>query len=82
MQKPTQALIDKGWGLYETRGFIEADSLDGVFYKGNLWDGFEDDIQHVGKGMHSISIGDILINENGVANVVARNGFDKVQINI
>ena len=73
--KPTQELIVKGKGLYHRRGYIIADSLEGVFYKGNVWSGFEDDVEHIGKGMSSISIGDMLIDENGVASLVCGNAF-------
>jgi hypothetical protein len=78
--KPTQDLINKSRYLYQTVGFIEADSADGVFKKGNIWDGFEGDIKHVGVGMHSISIGDLLIDENGDAVVVDRRGFTNIDL--
>ena len=78
--KPTQELIDKARYLYQTVGFIEADSTDEVFNKGNVWDGFEADIEHVGIGMHSISIGDLLIDSNGDAAVVDRRGFTNIDL--
>jgi hypothetical protein len=76
--KPTQELINNSKYLYQTVGYIDADSADAVFTKGNTWEGFEDDIKHVGVGMHSISIGDVLIAENGDTVVVDRRGFTNI----
>jgi hypothetical protein len=78
VSKPTQALIDKARYLYQTVGYIDADDLNGVFHKGNVWDGFDSDIEHVGVGMHSISIGDIIINDDGEAVVVDGSGFTSI----
>jgi len=78
--KPTQELIDNARYLYQTVGFIDADDADDVFKKGNVWDGFEDDIEHVGAGMHSISVGDLLLEEGGTCVVVDRSGFTNINL--
>jgi hypothetical protein len=76
--KPTQELVDNARYLYQTVGFINADSADEVFKKGNVWEGFESDIKHVGVGMHSISVGDLLIDETGDTVIVDRSGFTNI----
>lgn len=81
LSRPTQALINKARYLYQTVGFIEAENPGDVFHKGNVWDGFEDDIEHTGVSMHSISIGDVLIDESGNAIVVDRRGFTEITFN-
>lgn len=78
--KPTQDCVNKARYLYQTVGFIDADNAEGVFHKGNVWDGFEVDIEHVGVGMHSISIGDLLIDEEGKCVVVDRSGFTNINL--
>lgn len=80
LSRPTQVLIDKARYLYQTVGFIKADNPNEVFHKGNVWDGFEDDIEHAGVGMHSISIGDLLIDENNKCVVVDRSGFTEIEL--
>ena len=76
--KPTQELVDNARYLYQTVGFINADNADEVFKKGNVWEGFESDIKHVGVGMHSISVGDLLIDETGDTVIVGRRGFTNI----
>jgi len=76
--KPTQELIDNARYLYQTVGFIDAENVDKVFMKGNVWDGYEEDIEHVGVGMRSISVGDLLIDETGDTVVVDRRGFTNI----
>lgn len=78
VNKPNQERIEKARYLYQTVGFIDAENVDKVFMKGNVWDGFEDDVKHVGVGMHSISVGDLLIDENDVCVVVSGLGFEKI----
>lgn len=80
ISRPTQALINKARYLYQTVGFIKAENPNDVFHKGNVWDGFEDDIEHTGVGMHSISIGDLLIDESNKCVVVNRTGFTEIQL--
>ena len=49
--------------------------LDAVFDIGNI--GPEDCIERINR-MHSITVGDVIIDENGVTNVVADCGFEQI----
>ena len=61
--------------LYKKVAEIEAPNLEYVWQIGNI--GPEDKITRFDR-MHSISVGDIIVDEAGNANVVARFGFDQV----
>lgn len=76
--KPSQESVDAGKKLFQTCGFIEAENHNGVFQKGNIWEGYEGDVEHVGPGMHSISVGDIITDTNGDSVVVDNFGFQKI----
>lgn len=79
--KPSAELVKEVFDvLYKTNGYITADSPDDVFFKGNIWEGFDDDVEHIGKGMYSISIGDVLIEEDGKTAHVVSDGFITFQL--
>ena len=59
-------------GYYNQVALIEADSLEGVFHVGNV--GPEESITRLGR-MHSVSVGDVVEDEQGVQSVVASFGF-------
>lgn len=62
-------------GLYTGVAKIEANDLDQVFEIGNI--GPEENIQRLER-MHSISVGDIIEDEDGNRHVVASFGFKEV----
>ncbi len=65
------------FAFYENVSNIEADSLDGVFEIGNI--GPEENIERF-LPMHSVSVGDIIENEEGEFWIVDGCGFAKVEI--
>jgi len=64
-----------GQGYYDHVANITADSLEGVFNVGNM--GPEDNIERLAQ-MSSVSVGDLVIDENGNKSVVASVGFKEV----
>ena len=62
--------------LYDWVADIKANDLDGVFETGNI--GPEENITRY-MPMHSVSVGDVIIDEDGDAYVVASFGFDKIE---
>ena len=73
----TQEAIDKGY--YKHYADIIGDSLNDVFYKGNMDMPREENPNiYNDKGMHSVSVGDLLIDEYGDMFVVAGRGFEFV----
>jgi hypothetical protein len=66
-------------GYYTHVANIEADDLDAVFDIGNI--GPEECIERINR-MHSISVGDVIVDENGVTNVVASLGFERIKRSI
>jgi len=71
--QPTEENVRAAWDLYETVGFIEAETLHEVFEVSNA--GPEDNIDRVAD-MHSVSVGDVLINlKTYTAKYVDRYGF-------
>ena len=61
-------------GSYELVATIEADDLEQVFEIGNI--GPEDKINRIADRMASISVGDVIIDENDERYIVAPEGFD------
>ena len=61
--------------LYNTVSYIEADSLNEVFQVGNI--GPESQITRQGR-MASVSVGDLIEDEDGNRHVVANFGFKEV----
>ena len=64
-----------GHGFYDHVANITADSLEGVFHTGNM--GPEENIERLAQ-MSSVSVGDLVIAENGDKHVVANTGFKEV----
>ena len=64
--------------LYSHVSNIEAANLDGVFHIGNM--GPEENIERLAP-MFSVSVGDIIGDENGTASVVASFGFNELPSN-
>jgi|TARA_B110000240_G_C13401428_1_gene411150 hypothetical protein len=64
-----------GQGYYEHVANIKANDLEGVFEVGNV--GPEEDIERLGS-MHSVSVGDLVIDPAGNKHVVASCGFQEV----
>lgn len=62
-------------GFYETVAEIDAPDLEGVFKVGNM--GPESRIKRLAR-MHSVSVGDLVVDEAGVTHLVARFGFEEV----
>ena len=59
-------------GYYTHVANIEANDLNGVFQIGNI--GPEENIERLAP-MHSLSVGDVIVDEEGQCNVVAKFGF-------
>jgi hypothetical protein len=64
-----------GQGYYDHVANITADDLNGVFHTGNM--GPEQNIERLAQ-MSSVSVGDLIIDEDGDKYVVASFGFDPV----
>jgi hypothetical protein len=64
-----------GQGYYDHVANITADNLEGVFTTGNI--GPEENIERLDR-MSSVSVGDLVIDEDGNKNVVASSGFQEV----
>lgn len=62
-------------GDYQTVAYITADSLEGVFDIGNV--GPEENIERLAP-MHSLSVGDIIVDEAGKAVYVDSFGFGEL----
>jgi hypothetical protein len=62
--------------LYKKAAVIEADSLEGVFHLGNV--GPPEAVDRLGP-FHSVSVGDVVVDPEGKAWVVASCGFDEVE---
>ena len=57
--RPTTDAVRAAWHMYSKACYIMADEMDDVFRIGNI--GPEDCIERIGY-MHSISVGDVIIN--------------------
>jgi len=75
--KPVGDLVKEAFekGYYEHVSNITADSLEGVFHVGNM--GPEEDIERFAP-MHSLSVGDVVLDQDGMFHMVASFGFDAV----
>ena len=69
---PTDSAIIAARNLYAPVAVITADSLDQVFNIGNI--GPESSIKRLAS-MHSVSVGDVIVDENGETSYVAPMGF-------
>jgi hypothetical protein len=75
--RPTEESILAARGLYKPVAYIQAESLGLVFDIGNI--GPEKYIERLAP-MHSISVGDVIVNENGEAHFVAPVGFVRIDV--
>lgn len=73
--RPTAVAIAKARKQYKKVATIEADNLEQVFEIGNI--GPESKITRHAP-MHSISVGDVVVDSNGAAKFVAPFGFKNV----
>ena len=75
---PDEEKIAAAWnaGDYAPACRIEADSLEGVYEVGNI--GPAEQIEPLGK-WHSVSVGDVVENENGDRYYVASFGFEEFE---
>ena len=73
--KPVGDLVKEAFekGYYEHVSNITADSLEGVFEIGNI--GPEENIERFAP-MHSLSVGDVVLDQDGMFHMVASFGFD------
>lgn len=58
---------------------VDTDSLDETFRLTNLWKEPEK-VNKISEKMHSVSVGDILLTEDGQYHLVAGFGFDEVEV--
>jgi len=75
IMRPTAEAIKAAYDMYEVVAKITADSLEGVFEAGNI--GPEEKIERIAP-MHSVSVGDIVADEDGREYFVASFGFQEV----
>ena len=75
IMNPTDVAIQKASNLYARVAEIDANDFEEVFEIGNV--GPVECIQKI-KPMHSISVGDIIVREDGVTKFVAPYGFKSV----
>ena len=75
--KPVGHLVKEAFekGYYEHVSNITADSLEGVFNVGNM--GPEENIERF-LPMHSLSVGDVVEDAEGVRHMVASFGFEEI----
>jgi len=74
--QPTADAIWDAIDMYETVAYIKADSLEQVFEIGNI--GPESNIERI-RPMHSLSVGDIVIDEDGKWFFVDSFGFGEIE---
>jgi hypothetical protein len=75
--RPTVEAIKAAKDMYKKVAVITANSFDGVFTASNV--GYEDQIERFAP-MHSVSVGDILVREDGVSVYVDTMGFRPVSL--
>jgi hypothetical protein len=75
IMKPRVESVRSAEAMYEMVAEIDAEDLDGVFQIGNI--GPEENIKRL-KPMHSVSVGDVILDDKGNANYVDCFGFGTV----
>lgn len=77
MDKERPDAVREAWtrGHYEHVADIEATDLENAFHVGNV--GPEENITRFSR-MHSVSVGDVVVDPNGVRHLVAGIGFEVV----
>jgi hypothetical protein len=76
IMKPNASAILKAKVFYKKVATIDATSFNDVFEIGNI--GPEEKIQRIDR-MHSVSVGDVIVSEDGIAKFVAPIGFQNVE---
>ena len=69
--------VQRNWGQYQPVAEIDAPGLEEAFQIGNI--GPEQAIKRLGR-MRSVSVGDVLIGQDGGAHAVATFGFKPVEL--
>lgn len=77
--RPTAESIVAAKDMYSKVAVIEADGFEEVFEIGNIFEGYEDVIERIAP-MHSVSVGDVIVREDGVTKFVAPIGFQSVTL--
>lgn len=65
-------------GYYETVAEIDAESLEGAFYIGNFMGDNPTKVKMIAESVFSVSVGDILVDEDGCRHLVDRFGFVQI----
>jgi hypothetical protein len=81
IMNPTPESIQKAFSLYEKVAEIETNDFEGVFEVGNLGPKtkFGESITRF-LPMHSVSVGDVVVREDGLTKFVANIGFESVTL--
>jgi hypothetical protein len=79
IMKPTVESIRAAEAMYEMVAEIDAEDLEQVFEIGNM--GPEENIVRL-KPMHSVSVGDVVLNDEGKAFYVDSFGFGEVSFGV
>jgi hypothetical protein len=79
MMSPTPEAIQEAVAMYEMVAEIDANDLEQVFEIGNV--GPEKNIKRL-KPMHSVSVGDVILNNVGKAFYVDNYGFGEVDFGV
>jgi hypothetical protein len=79
MFMPNAEMIQNAREFYQKVAVIEAENYDDVFAISNI--GEEEHLINRLAPMHSVSVGDVIVDENGNAVFVNMIGFDAVQFN-
>lgn len=77
--KPSAADVKAAYDMYNKVAEITAYDLNDLFMIGNIFEGFEDQINRLAP-MRSVSVGDIIVDENDRAVFVSPIGFTPVQL--
>ena len=76
MMKPSAELIKKHWSDFKLVAIVNANSFSHVFEIGNI--GPEENIARLAP-MRSVSVGDVIMHENGIAKFVDKYGFGLIK---
>lgn len=79
IMNPKPEAINKARSFYSKVAEINAKDFEDVFEIGNI--GPEENITRI-KPMHSVSVGDVIVSEDGVCKFVAPFGFEQLTFNI
>lgn len=76
MMKPSAKLIKNTWNDFKLVAIVNANSFSHVFEIGNI--GPEENIARIAP-MRSVSVGDVIMSENGIAKFVDKYGFGLIK---